>query len=179
MKGLVTGFEPFGGDDFNPSQWLAEHCGRPFRILPVTYAGVDSALQELNHVDFDYLLLIGLHGKASKFHLEQVARNHIGNLPDNHGIIQGPAKIDPTQPQQIAATLWRGSALHQETEYRTLTVDAGSYLCNYSLFQALRTFPAKPIGFLHVPRTEIMSLDLQLEELRLLLDDLEQDLIEG
>jgi pyrrolidone-carboxylate peptidase len=51
--------------------------------------------------------------------------------------------------------------------------NAGCYLCNYVYYRALRRFPAKRVGFVHVPPLDVMPLDAQRERLAHLLSALE------
>ena len=51
--------------------------------------------------------------------------------------------------------------------------NAGCYLCNYVYYRALRRFPTKRVGFVHVPPLEVLPLDVQREWLARLLKALE------
>ncbi|MBL8067141.1 MAG: hypothetical protein JNM28_01710 [Armatimonadetes bacterium] len=158
---LVTGFGAFRDIDENPSAWLAERMGGT--VLAVGYADVDAFLDGLDPDTFDAWLMIGVHGAAQRMHLETVAKNSCGPGEDVHGVIAGPGRIDPLHPPQLAGTMFDKSF---ESDRAVLTVDAGGYLCNYLFFRGLSRFPEKRIGFLHVPRPEVMDLEAQLNEVR-------------
>lgn len=156
---LVTGFGAFRDIGENPSAWLAERMGGT--VLEVGYSDVDAFLDGLDSESFDAWLMIGVHAGAERMHLETVAKNSCGPGEDVHGVIAGPGRIDPAQPPQLAGTMFDGSF---ESDSAVLTVDAGGYLCNYLFFRGLSRFPEKRIGFLHVPRPEVMNLKAQLAE---------------
>lgn len=161
MNVFVTGFGPFLGNDDNPSAALAESCGLPFRVLPVTFRAVEEFLASAP--EFDALLMLGLASgeQDPRMRLEMVARNVISATPDADGVVGGPGPIAPMAPRQLGATVFRSPALVTECEHWRPSVDAGSYLCNYSLFRALQTWPGRAVGFVHVPPVEVMPLEAQ------------------
>ncbi len=161
MNVFVTGFGPFLGNDDNPSAALAESCGLPFRVLPVTFRAVEEFLASAP--EFHALLMLGLASgeQNPRLRLEMVARNVIGATPDAEGVVGGPGPITPFAPRQLGATLFRTPELVAESAYWRPSVDAGSYLCNYSLFRALQTWPSRAVGFVHVPPVGAMPLEAQ------------------
>lgn len=165
MSIFVTGFGAFGNHEENPSSVLARSCGEQFCILPVSWVKVEEFLASGTLDKFDSWLMIGVHGSATKFHLETRAKNWIGTHPDIDGIVHGPAQIDPRAPFQLSSTIWKTDLHHIETDYQHPTIDAGDYLCNYTLFRGLQTFPEKKMGFLHIPTFERMSERIQTTEL--------------
>jgi pyroglutamyl-peptidase len=176
---FVTGFGPFGSISKNPSANLAESCGKPFCVIEVSFRAVDTFLQELDPASFKKLLLIGVAGGAESFRIETVARNEIGAAPDVAGEVWGPGPIEPRLPRQLAATLWSAPELLSECADWAPSVDAGTYLCNYIFFQALRRFPEKSVGFLHVPPFEKVATEEQRRRLERILDLLEFGLVDG
>lgn len=167
---LVTGFGGFRDIDENPSGWLAERLGG--RVLEVSFAAVDEFLGESDEASFDVWLMIGVHGNAERMHLETVGRNFVGSGADVRGVVAGPGVIDPSLPPALRGSLFESRC---EGENACLTVDAGGYLCNYLFFQGLAKFPEKQIGFLHVPRVEVMGLEDQLVELKRILGNINND----
>lgn len=161
MNVFATGFGPFLGNDDNPSAALAESCGLPFRVLPVTFRAVEEFLASAP--EFDALLMLGLASgdQDPRLRLEMVARNVVGPTPDAEGVVGGPGPIAPFAPRQLGATLFRVPELVAESPHWRPSVDAGSYLCNYSLFRALQTWPSRAVGFVHVPPVEVMPLAVQ------------------
>ncbi|MCB0824587.1 MAG: hypothetical protein KDC26_00200 [Armatimonadetes bacterium] len=172
MELLITGFTAFGPHEKNPTEWLAEESECSYQILPVDYRGVDEWLEERIPEQYGAWLMMGVHGSAEKFHLEAVGRNVIGVHPDNSGFVAGPGPIDAAGPHQLSSSLWVGHGLVIETEARHLTTDAGSYLCDFLLYRGLQLFPNLPLGFLHVPTFDVMPAELQLAELKSLIEEL-------
>lgn len=168
VRVFVTGFGPFGGVEDNPSSHLASTCGLPFRVLEVSFAAVEEALVALP--EFDALLMIGVAGNTKSMRLESVAHNWIGGHSDVRGAIAGPGPIDPKAPFQLHGNLWSHPPLIPDGVERSVTCDAGGYLCNYALFRAIQTYPCKQVGFLHVPVTGEMPLERQSAELARILD---------
>lgn len=164
MSILVTGFGPFLGFSENPSGVLAEALGGP--VLEVSFAAVDSFLDEVE--PFEAWLQIGLAAKSTTMLYETVGRNFVSAVPDVHGVVGGPGKIDPMGPPALAATLWHGRPV--ECEDVRPSTDAGGYMCNYLLYRALRRFPEARIGFLHVPPFSAVSFERQSELLRSVLE---------
>jgi pyroglutamyl-peptidase len=186
---LVTGFLPFGGYGVNPSALLAESCSRPFELLEVAYEAVDAWLDQVES-SFDQLVMLGLRGDGTTFYLEQVARNEIGVTPDVRSVVRGMGPIEADGPAVLVGTLFSDAAgsfplspvLGGEGEKADAAPpsfarsdDAGCYLCNYVYYRALRRFPDKRVGFVHVPPLEVVPLVAQRERLARLLDALEAE----
>jgi pyrrolidone-carboxylate peptidase len=159
---FVTGFGSFLDVDDNPSAHLARATGLPHSIFEVAYDGVDEQLASLDPSSFDQLLMIGIARGAEKMRIELVARNQICDLPDARGSVQGPAPIAVGGPENLTGSLWRHPALLEERDVWQPSVDAGSYLCNYAYYQALRLFPNKEVGFLHVPAFDAIPQERQV-----------------
>lgn len=166
---LVTGFGPFGEINENPSGILASQCGRPHRLLEVSYSFVDNWLTATDAEEFDRLLLIGVKAKGTHLQLETVAWNEYGVKEDVGGNARTPGPIATDAEESLKATLWPTGLLESPPEGFVTSTDAGRYLCNYTLFQALRRFPNKPVGFLHVPTFETMPFEVQLSRVQNLL----------
>jgi pyroglutamyl-peptidase len=167
---LITGYGAFGEFNSNPSAWLAENLGLPYRILPVTFAAVDEFIEQLAAEPPQCLLMLGLHGKAEKFHIELVAKNLIGETPDVAGVQAGPGPVDAAGQAQLGTTLWRDPFLFMQDPQWQTSVDAGGYLCNYIYYRALQKLEETRCGFLHVPRTELVPLEEQLSTVREIID---------
>lgn len=167
MRIFVTGFGPFGTVTENPSARLAETCGQPFEVLEVAYAAADAFVERLDPNSFDALLMLGVAVGRHEPTPELFARNWRGAVPDVHGIdIPGP--IEEGQPLLLEATLWDPhllAALEVDLGLHT-SLDAGSYLCNYLSYRALRKFPDKKVGFLHIPTFKAMKEERQVEILK-------------
>lgn len=166
----MTGFGPFGRITDNPSSKLARSLDRPFQILEVAFAGVDAFLAQLDPSSFDRWLMLGVAGKRHQVTPEVFARNFVGPVPDVRGE-RRLGDIEPGAPLLIQSTLWTADRLKPVLALATLhtSLDAGNYLCNYTYYRALRRFPEKQIGFVHVPPEEALSLDHQRDVVQALI----------
>jgi pyroglutamyl-peptidase len=170
LRVLVTGFGPFPGAPFNPTQPLVARLLRLCRpafgdvelighIFPVTYRAVDRQLPELlaKHRP-DALLMFGLASRTPYLRVETRARNAITTLwPDaeharvRKGSIVPDAGARPFGP--YTAKLLR-AALGTGIDARA-SRNAGSYLCNYLSWRAIEAVGAEDgprlAAFVHVP----------------------------
>ena len=167
---LITGFGPFPGAPFNPTQPLVARLLRLRRpalddvelsghIFPVTYHAVDRELPELlAKYRPQALLMFGLATRTAHVRIETRARNAVTTLwPDadqtraRKGSIAGGADAMMFGPH--TAKLLRaadGTGIDARASR-----DAGSYLCNYLSWRAMEatgneTGP-RLAAFVHVP----------------------------
>ncbi len=170
LRILITGFGPFPGAPFNPTQPLVARLLRLRRpalgdvelsghIFPVTYNAVDRQLPELLALRRPQaLLMFGLATRTPFVRIETRARNAVTTLwPDadhariRKGSIAGGADAMMFGPH--TARLLR-AALDTGIDARA-SHDAGSYLCNYLSWRAIEatchdTGP-RLAAFVHVP----------------------------
>lgn len=156
MRVLVTGFGPFRSAESNPSEHLARELSAEARVLEVSFAAIDEFLDE--RPSFDLLLLLGLAANAERVRLETTAHNWVGTEPDVRGVVGGPGLIDPKLPAQLAASAFHVPEFFHEDDAWEISTDPGTYLCNYSLFRAIATFPDRLVGFVHVPSVRTQPL---------------------
>lgn len=168
MRTLVTGFGPFLTNRENPSARLAETSGEPFRVLEVSYQAVTEFLDHLAPESFDRLLMIGLKGSGRKMLLETRGRNVVGSTPDVRKHIPELRVVREGEPRLKASTLW-GDHHRQLHPMIGRSTDAGGYLCNFILYEALHRFPEKQVGFLHVPPFHRLAESIQREVLQQIL----------
>ncbi|MHB8637165.1 MAG: pyroglutamyl-peptidase I family protein [Fimbriimonadaceae bacterium] len=165
LRVFVTGFLPFGTVADNPSAALASACGVPHRVLEVSWDAVDAWLATGEPDHYDVLIHLGF---APRRHVtpELFARNVIGPTPDVRGVMREGC-IEADGPTVVGSTLWTPTLLAGLISDPSLKVseDAGAYLCNYLGYRALRRFPDKLIGFVHVPAFDQI---LEVEQLRVL-----------
>lgn len=162
---LVTGFEPYGGMEHNPSAEIARRldgariAGVPVvgRRLPVDLGAFDQAWRGLlKEVDPVAVILLGLAPGEAVIRLERVALNLADfPIPDN----AGASVMDRTVDARGAAALWSRLPL-RAIQRRLLAMGiparmsetAGTYLCNVAMYRALRSIPRLvPCGFIHLP----------------------------
>src|ERR1700753_3854358 len=167
---LITGFEPFPGAPFNPTEPLVERVTRLRRpaladvelsshIFPVTYSAVDRQLPDLlREYRPQALLMFGLAARTSWVRIETRARNAVTMLwPDadhtrvRRGSIAGTADAMLFGPH--TARLLR-AALASGVDAR-ISRNAGSYLCNYLSWRAIEAVNSGHgthlAAFIHVP----------------------------
>jgi pyroglutamyl-peptidase len=162
---LVTGFEPFGEDESNPSAEIARAldgrriAGVPVvgRVLPVDMAALDRALAAaLRGIDPVAVILLGLAAGEPVIRLERVALNLADfRTPDNAGVRVRDLAIDA----RADAALWSrlplraiAAKLLKAGIPARLSETAGTYLCNAAMYRALARLPARvACGFIHLP----------------------------
>lgn len=167
---LVTGFEPFGGEERNPS-WMAAQAlhGRTVaghRLigaqLPTAFGQSLEALRDLLHRHHPALVVCtGQAGGRTALSLERIAINvNDARIPDNEGarpvdtpvVAGGPAAYFTSMP--IKAML---AALLAEGINAEVSQTAGTFVCNhvfYGLMHELETrhdLRRTRGGFIHVP----------------------------
>jgi len=167
---LITGFGPFPGAPFNPTQPLVARLVRLRRpalsdvklsghIFPVTYRDVDRELPRLLASHRPHaLLMFGLASRTPYVRIETRARNAITRLwPDadhahlRKGSISGGEDALTFGPH--TARLQR-SAIGTGIDAR-ISRDAGSYLCNYLSWRAIEATRhdkgPRLAAFVHIP----------------------------
>ncbi|MCW5757478.1 MAG: hypothetical protein KIT54_09600 [Phycisphaeraceae bacterium] len=162
---LVTGFEPFGGGDDNPSWRVAMALADnpppgvelASAILPVTWAGAWPALREALDVSSpDVVLLLGQSGKRPMVTVERFALNFgQGRIADNDGVAREPGPLVEGGPLALAATLDVDACVAAMAGVgvpASASHDAGAFLCNAVLYHALHGAPpGRRAGFVHLP----------------------------
>ena len=170
LRILITGFGPFPGAPYNPTQPLVArlaHLRRPAfedvelssHIFPVTYAAVDRQLPQLIEKHKPHaLLMFGLAARTVHLRIETRARNAVTMLwPDTASARPRKGAIAPNADAMTfgphTARLLR-AALMTGIDART-SRDAGSYLCNYLSWRAIEKVNAGdgPLlaAFIHIP----------------------------
>ncbi len=170
LRILITGFGPFPGAPFNPTQPLVKRLLRLQRpalgdvelsghIFPVTYNAVDRELPDLLAQKRPHaLLMFGLATRTPFVRIETRARNAVTTLwPDaehtkvRKGSIAGGAdamKFGPHTAKLLRAALGTGIDARASR-------DAGSYLCNYLSWRAIEATSSdggpRLAAFVHVP----------------------------
>ena len=172
LRVLITGFGPFPGAPFNPTQQLVRRLQtlrrpaldaveRSSHIFTVSYGDVDRDLPRLLAEQRpDVLLMFGLAARTPHVRIETRARNAITTIwPDAAGTRIGLGKIAPGEAEALTfgphtARLLR-AALQTDVMAKS-SRDAGRYLCNYLCWRVIETM-ARPAGpkfaaFVHIPK---------------------------
>jgi pyroglutamyl-peptidase len=175
-KVLVTGFEPFGKEDSNPTDRLAKAFdGRSIggskvagEVLPVSYRRIGASLRLILEKEKpEVVVATGLWGGRTDVTVERIAVNVMdARIPDNDHfsptdlpvVKGGPAAHLSTFPYtRIVADLRR------EGVPATISYSAGTFICNALLYHLLDYSHKHGIpklgGFLHVPNlpTDVVS----------------------
>ncbi|WP_158542406.1 hypothetical protein [Lujinxingia litoralis] len=178
---VITGFEPFGDNAYNPSwdtaQALAEGLGLQAHLLSVTYSSAAQfarahlearpAEQRLSPTLFVHL---GLAARRTRLSFETRALNRRNNTPDNverplnpRLPDEQPLRADDLEQRHPHLDLARLCTLYQELRAPDLppgqlSQDCGAYVCNALLYHSLRAAElARQRGqiadaiFLHLP----------------------------
>jgi pyroglutamyl-peptidase len=168
---LITGFGPFPGAPFNPTDPLARRLGarrrpafaevaRPVHVFRTSYAAVDAELPTLigRHAP-DVLLLFGLASRTPYLRIEMQTRNAVSALvPDEGGRMRRTTGIQKGHPAAIAGRAPFHSLVNAARAARVparLSRNAGSYLCNYLYWRGIETKTRNKtslVVFVHVPR---------------------------
>jgi pyroglutamyl-peptidase len=177
MTILITGFGPFPGAPFNPTEPLVRELvrhrhpaggRRVGHVFRVSYETVDQELPQLIARERpDALVMFGLASRTKHLRIETRARNTLTcRLPDAGGHLPMSATIRPKAPASLPlrASAPRLLAAARSTGVpAALSRDAGTYLCNYLCWRAAEAADdggPRLVAFIHVPivrRAEIVG----------------------
>lgn len=172
-KLLITGFDPFGHYQINPS-WevvkaLPDKIGTfslTKLMLPNIY-GLETRmlLEKAQEIEPDIILMLGMDSGTTKVHIDTVAINiqdalmedNMGRRPWNKPIIEnGPAAYFATIPAHELVQQLQKEGLHVHLGY-----SSGGYVCNdvfYSIAHKFNNTNTK-FGFIHIPLLPQMVWD--------------------
>lgn len=189
---LLSGFGPFDGVPVNPS-WRAVEplddviiAGYDVRVIQVPVVW-DEALPTYFEA-YDRLrpaiaIASGVARGGAGIRIETTARNYAaGTDVTGAGWAAGP--IDPSAPSTYDATLPVDrliDVLGRTNHARTLSDNAGDYLCNFLFFGLMRRVAAEGsgrrvvAGFVHVPEADAISPAEMTEAWRLMISRLAED----
>ena len=164
---LITGFEPFGGEQLNPS-WevvrgldnaIIAGCRVVARQLPCVFGEsltvLNSAIDTLSP---SLVLAVGQAGGRTDITVERVAINvDDARIPDNKGnqpvdkpiVADGPAAWFSTLPIKAMVAAMREAGVPA-----SVSQTAGTFVCNhvmYGLLHKLRDLSEVKGGFIHIP----------------------------
>lgn len=169
---LLFGFEPFLQFKENPSERIVKElngtmvAGRKIvgRILPVDYDRVEGMImEEIRKNKPSIVLGTGLAAGRSLLSVEKIAVNYKGSEEaDNNGRKANGTQIDANAPDGLFSTINVEEAvatLNGKGVPATVSLSAGSYLCNYAMFVIVRESRRKEFrgGFVHLPCDERMA----------------------
>ena len=167
MKILVTGFEPFGGEDRNPSAEVVEKLPDKISgaeiiklIIPVVREKSSTEIKKaVEKFSPDMILSIGQAGGRSDISVERMSVNLDDyRIPDNEGNqpVEEPVVSDGldgyfcTVPvKQMVKAISEAGVSAQES------LSAGTFVCNHVMYRTLHLlntcYPDKKFGFIHIP----------------------------
>jgi pyroglutamyl-peptidase len=167
---LITGFGPFPGAPFNPTETLVRRLARvrrpalaDVRLVPhvfvTSYAAVDRDLPSLiRKYKPDAILMFGLAARTPCLRIETSARNAVAAIADAERHAPTMQAIARDRPGRLALRTPARRLLSGARAARApaaLSRDAGRYLCNYLCWQAIEAAQAKDgprlAVFIHVP----------------------------
>ncbi len=164
MKLLLTAFEPFGGEQVNPTMEilaaLPDLAGVVTAVLPVTFDGAARTLEELIARERpNAVLMLGQAGGRDRLTVERLAVNlDDASIPDNEGAMPQDAPIQPGAANALFSTLPVKALVQRMREAgveAAVSDSAGTFVCNHVLYTALwlaqERFPGMRAGFVHVP----------------------------
>lgn len=162
---LITGFDPFGGQQLNPSwaavEQLPEQVGEYVLCklpIPTVFGKAAQMVQEkAAQVQPDVILCVGLAGGRDAVTPERIAVNiRDARIPDNAGnqprgdfaVPEGPAAYFATVPVIAMEEAIRSAGLPA-----TVSNSAGAFVCNDVLYTLLHRYAGTDVkvGFIHVP----------------------------
>lgn len=171
---LVTGFEPFGGEDVNPS-WeicreLAEAIGTTrIHVLQVPTefrTAIEVVASEIERLEPAIVLSLGQAGGRAAMSVERVAINlDDARIADNAGFSPvdepiasgGPAAYFATVPVKAMA-----AAMREADVPAIVSNTAGTFVCNHLMYGVLHFLAASGraarAGFIHVPWLDAQAL---------------------
>jgi len=177
MKLLITGFEPFGGNEVNPSKVIAQECSdknRVIHILPVSYQRTkDDFLKILEEEKPDYILSLGLNASSDTIHIEKYAYNLMSaKKPDNDGTYKSQEAIIPGEAERLSSSVDTTSIVDLCQKQGIACIeshDPGRYICNMAYYLGLSS-KAKGALFVHLPKFSNMSLEDMLSAVNIAIE---------
>lgn len=139
------------------------------QVLPVEFEQAQEQIHELiDGYRPDAVICLGLANGRSEVTPERIAVNLAdARIPDNAGalpvdepvVTDGPAAYFSTLPVKAIV-----DALTEDSIPASVSMTAGTYVCNTVLYRALHEQSAGtenvPTGFIHVPHPDVMGQDM-------------------
>jgi pyroglutamyl-peptidase len=188
MRVLLTGFEPFGGNQIN-SSWEAvsrvemqsfEAAELVVRQLPVSFRRVGDELRTLlNEVRPDVLIMLGQHGRGDCIEIERIAVNLMdASKTDNDGFCPNELKIngqgEAAYFSKLPVKVLRDVLLTENIPAK-VSNSAGLYVCNCAYYEALHAIALDGLEtkavFVHVPKlSESVSVEHIANAVRIIIE---------
>lgn len=171
-KLLITGFDPFGGAESNPSELavglLPGHVGGfaiTKRIVPTVYGeAISQTLAAAEDLAPDVILCIGVAVGRDAVTPERVALNlRDARIPDNAGNQPIDEPVVPGAPTAYLATVPLKTMVQAISDAglpARISNTAGTFVCNDLFYGLCHRFAGTQtqVGFIHVPDTDVLSV---------------------
>lgn len=169
MRVLLTGFEPFGGNDVNSSQEVVKAVAFDefddneiaLAILPVSYKRSGKLICEfIDETKPDFVIMLGQSGKSDCIKIERVALNLMDSSKgDNDGYTPDEETICSEAPHayftQMPVKKLRDCLIQRDIPAK-VSNSAGLYVCNRTYFAALHHIAIAGRNtkalFIHLPK---------------------------
>ena len=167
MRVLVTGFEPYGKENYNPSKEIAVKLdGKEINgskifgaEMPVSYRRIrDALITKIEEIKPQIVINLGLAPGVSYIRVERVAINIMDAGPDNDGYRPVDEPIEPSGPPAYFATIPIKKIVKELKENgipAAISNSAGTFLCNCIMYHTLHYISTKKLkaiaGFIHIP----------------------------
>ena len=162
---LITGFDPFGGENINPAweavkalpEQIGEFTLRKLQIPTIFGLAAQQVLETAEEFRPHVILCVGQAGGRAAVTPERIAVNirdakipdNAGNRPEGEPVdAQGPAAYFSTLPVKAMADAIQAAGLPGQ-----VSNSAGAFVCNDTLYLLLHHYAGTDtrVGFVHVP----------------------------
>lgn len=164
-KLLITGFDPFGGENINPSweavkllpEAIGEYEVHKMEIPTIFGLAAKTVLAKAAEVRPDVILCVGQAGGRSGVTPERIGINiRNARIPDNAGNQPVEEIIVPGGPDGLFSTVptaKMAQAIQDAGLPGAVSNSAGTFVCNDTLYLLLHHYAgtAVRVGFIHVP----------------------------
>ena len=164
-KLLITGFDPFGGADRNPSREavmalpdvIGDYTLFKLEIPTVFGLAAETVLRAAADLRPDAILCVGQAGGRANITPEVVAINlRDASIPDNHGNQPRNTPVAENAPAAYFSTLpvrAMAEAVKAVGVPCALSYSAGVFVCNDLLYTLLHHYDGTDVrvGFIHIP----------------------------
>ncbi|QDS34336.1 pyroglutamyl-peptidase I [Brevibacillus brevis] len=165
---LVTGFDPFGGEQVNPAWESVKELGKiesdlykvELRQIPTVFdKSIEQLYAAIEETNPDIVLCIGQAGGRGDIAVERVAINvNDARIPDNEGNQPIDTPIRENGPTGYWSTLPIKAIVHelkQQGVPASISQTAGTYVCNHLFYGLMHYLAEKEAsirgGFIHIP----------------------------
>lgn len=172
---LITGFEPFGNYEINPSQLIAETLdGRLIDeteivgiVLPVDFEkSIENITHAINQYNPYFVISLGLDAKTKTIDIEKLSINLKRYSKDEHMFWFIPRILDPGGPFFRFSTLKTKEIVEDLKDVNIPAKSsffAGTYVCNSVFYQTMEYIDENDLsmqcGFIHVPLLDTQDPD--------------------